>query len=94
MDMNKLASLSESMMLGSDDAGEIGDGAIGIVSYIKRIESFTKGTDTDSRGTESKGEILTSVRREEICGCTDEEKQMISLSKRKKDGFVVIPKVV
>lgn len=94
MDMNKLASLSEAMMLGLDDAGEIGDGAIGIVSYIKRIESFTKGTDTDSCGTESKCEILTSVRREAVCGCTDEEKQMISLSKREKDGFVVIPKVV
>lgn len=94
MDKNKFASLSESMMLGADDTGEIGDGAIGIMSYINRIESFIKGIDSDACILESKGEILTSTRSEEPSGITDEEKKMISLSKREKDGFVVIPRVV
>ena len=81
-------------MLGTDEVEEIGGGAEGIVSYIKRIEDFTKGTDAAEWVADMKGELLTSVDSREVFGNTDGSRSMISNSSREKDGFVVIPRVV
>jgi Asp-tRNA(Asn)/Glu-tRNA(Gln) amidotransferase C subunit len=94
MDKKKLFALSESIMLGTDEVEEIGGGAEGIVSYIKRIEDFTKGTDAAEWVADGKGKLLTSVDPKVTAGNTDESKAMISNSSREKDGFVVIPRVV
>lgn len=94
MDKKKLFALSASIMLGKDEVEEIGGGAEGIVSYIKRIEDFTKGTDAAEWVADRKGELLTSVEPKVTLGNTDESKSMISNSSREKDGFVVIPRVV
>ena len=94
MDKKKLYALAESIMLGTDEVEEIGGGAEGIVSYIKRIEDFTKGTDAAEWVADMKGELLTSVDPNVTSGSTDESKSMIMNSVREKDGFVVIPRVV
>lgn len=94
MDKKKLFGLAESIMLGTDEVETIGGGAEGIVSYIKRIEDFTKGTDAAEWVADMKGEILVSVDSESTAGKTDENKMMIKNSSREKDGFVVIPRVV
>ena len=94
MDKKKLYALAESIMLGTDEVEEIGSGAEGIVSYIKRIEDFTKGTDAAEWVADMKGELLTCVDPNVTSGSTDESKSMIMNSVREKDGFVVIPRVV
>jgi len=94
MDKNKLAALAEAMMLSDENAGDIGDGAEQLVSYIKRIEDFTENTRLSKAVADQKGEILTDTACDKTCGKEDEGKNLVSMSKRSDNGFVVIPRVV
>ncbi len=95
MEQKKLAALAESMMLGASEADEHGEGAMKIVSNIKRIEEFLSAADADLWEADDNGAVVLSALSERTeVGRADTERGMISASTMAEDGFIVIPRVV